>query len=99
MLCLTDYCMKESHLTIRRYETDTPMMCTTERKVTQCTEGCRPEKTTSIKTCFTCRSETSQSLPRKTYTPQRWDSEEDTGVNCEDFYQRVEVPTRCVPVY
>jgi len=95
-----DYCLKESHLHISRYESDTPMTCTSERKVPQCAEGCRPVKTKSIKTCFTCRSETSLTVPRKTYQPPRWDmDEETTGIDCEDFYQRVEVPTICVPVY
>jgi len=95
-----DYCMKESHLHISRYESDMPMTCTSERKVPQCTEGCRPEKTKSIKTCFTCRSETGLTLPRKTYLPPRWDMDsEETTTDCEDFYQRVEVPIRCVPVY
>jgi hypothetical protein len=93
-----DYCLKESYVTIRRYESDTPMTCTTERKIPKCTEGCRPETTRHIKTCFTCRSETGLTLPRKTYLPPSWETDE-SGVDCEDFYQRVEIPTRCVPVY
>jgi hypothetical protein len=94
-----DYCLKESHLTINRYDSETPMTCSTLRKVPQCVEGCRPEQTKSIKTCFTCLSENGQSLPRKTYSPPRWDSDDEGNTECEDFFQRVEVPTRCVPVY
>jgi hypothetical protein len=94
-----EYCQKESHVTIHRYDNETPMTCTSETKIPQCAEGCRPERTESIKTCFTCRSENGQSLPRKTYIPSRWEVEEESSVNCEDFYQRVEIPVRCVPVY
>jgi hypothetical protein len=93
-----EYCMKESHVTIRRLDKEIPMTCTTERKVTQCAPGCRPERYENIKTCFTCTSESGITLPRKTYLPTRWDMEE-TGVECEDFFQRVEIPTRCVPSY
>jgi len=93
-----DYCTKESHVTIRRYDNEVPMKCTSEKRVPQCAEGCRPENTESMKTCFTCRSEEGQSLPRKTYLAPRWDSYE-SGVECEDYFHRVEVPTRCVPAY
>jgi len=94
-------CMKESHLTITRYENETPMTCTTERKVPKCATGCRPVSTTSVKTCLTCRGEEGVTVPRKSYRPtlQRWDTFENSGIECDDFYQRIEVPTRCVPVY
>jgi len=90
-------CIKETHLTIRRYDNDTPMTCRSEKKIIQCAPGCRPVKTESVKTCFTCTTETEQSQPRKSYYSPRW--EDEGSVECEDFYQRVEVPTRCVPVY
>jgi len=93
-----EYCMKERHVTISRLDKEMPMTCTTERKVPQCASGCRPESYESVKTCFTCSSESGITLPRKTYIPSRWDTEE-SGVECEDFYQRVEIPTRCVPTY
>jgi hypothetical protein len=93
-----EYCMKESHVTVRRFDKDMPMTCTTERKIPQCASGCRPQRYENIKTCFTCRSESGITLPRKTYLPSRWDMEEG-GVECEDYFQRVEVPTRCVPAY
>jgi len=94
-----DYCLKESHLTIQRYESETPMTCSSEHKVPQCARGCRPEHTKSIKTCFTCRTESGQSLPRNTYSPPRWDRDDEGVTDCVEFFQRVEVPTRCVPVY
>jgi hypothetical protein len=94
-----EYCLKESHLTINRYDNDTPMTCTTERKVPQCARGCRAESTTSIKTCLTCRGEEGTTLPRKTYMPPRWETSEKGDIDCEEFYQRIEIPTRCVPVY
>jgi hypothetical protein len=92
-----EYCTKEEHLTIHRYENGIPMTCRTEKKVVQCAPGCRPVKLESVKTCFTCTSETGMSLPRNTYYTPRW--EDESGVECSDFYHRVEVPTRCVPVY
>jgi len=95
----SEYCTKESHhITIRRWDNEVPMTCTSESRVPRCAEGCRPEKTESIKTCFTCRTEEGQTQPRKSYIPPRWDTDA-SGVDCEDFFQRVEVPTRCVPVY
>jgi len=95
----SEYCLKESHhMTIRRYDNDTPMTCSSVRKLPKCSKGCRPETTESVKTCFTCRSEEGENLPRKTYVAPRWDSY-DSNVECEDFFQRVEVPTRCVPTY
>jgi len=93
-----EYCMKESHVTINRFDKEMPMTCTTERKIPQCAPGCRPERYENIKTCFTCRSESGVTLPRNTYIPSRWDMEE-SGVECQDFFQRVEIPTRCVPTY
>jgi len=90
-------CTKEEHITIRRYEDGTPMTCRSERKVVQCAPECRPVKLESVKTCFTCTTETSFSQPRKSYYTPRW--EDESGVQCSDFYQRIEVPTRCVPVY
>lgn len=95
----SEYCMKESHITINRYDNEVSMTCTTERKVPKCAHGCRPETTTSIKTCFTCSGQEGVTLPRKTFLPQRWDTLESEGIECEDFYQRIEVPTRCVPLY
>jgi len=92
------YCVKESYVTINRFDKEIPMTCTTEKKVPQCAPGCRPENYESIKTCFTCSSVSGITLPRKTYIPSRWDMEE-TGVECEDFFQRVEIPTSCVPTY
>jgi hypothetical protein len=94
----SDYCMKESHITLRRYDNEVPMTCTSEQRMPRCAEGCRPEKTESVKTCFTCRTEEGQTIPRKSYIPSRWDTYE-SNVECEDYFQRVEVPTRCVPVY
>jgi hypothetical protein len=93
-----EYCMKESHVTVSRFEKETPMICRTEKKVPQCAPGCRPERYENIKTCFTCSSESGITLPRKTYNPSRWEIEE-SDVECEDFFQRVEIPTRCVPTY
>jgi hypothetical protein len=93
-----ELCLIKTHLTIPRYEDGVEMTCSTERKIPQCSEGCRPETTKSIKTCFTCRSETGYSMPRKTYAPPRWDIDE-SGESCEEFYQRIEVPTSCVQVY
>jgi hypothetical protein len=105
-----DYCRKESkHVTIRRYENEAELKCTTEKKIPQCVEGCRPESTRLVKTCFTCRQEESSTYPRESFTRKpyvsRWDEktvrdeEEDDKSSCEDFYQRIEVPTRCVPAY
>jgi hypothetical protein len=95
----SDYCIKETHhKTIRRYDSDTPMTCTTVKMWPRCSEGCRPESTESVKACFTCRVEEGQDMPRKTYIAPRWDTY-DSGVECEDYFQRVEVPTRCVPTY
>jgi len=103
-----EYCRKESkHVTLRRYENDAEMKCTTERKVPQCVEGCRPESTRLVKTCFKCRPEESstyrseQGFTRKPYV-SRWDERterDEEENNCEDFYQHIEVPTRCVPAY
>jgi hypothetical protein len=93
-----EYCMTQSPKTIRRFDKDIPMTCTTEKDIRQCAPGCRPEGYENIKTCFTCRSESGMTLPRKTYYPSRWDMEE-SSEECEDFYQRVEIPTRCVPTY
>jgi len=90
-------CTKETHLTINRYDNDTPMTCRSEKKIIQCAPGCRPVQLQSIKTCFTCTTETGTSQPRKTYYTPRW--EDEGGVECDDYYHRVEVPTRCVPVY
>jgi len=94
----SDYCMKESHVTVRRYDNDVPLTCRSEHKLPSCAEGCRPEQTVSTKVCFTCLSEEGVNLPRKTYLAPRWDTYE-SGVECEDFFQRVEVPTRCVPTF
>jgi len=90
-------CVTEDYLTTDRYDDGTPMTCRSEKKVIQCVPGCRPVQLESVKTCFTCTSETGYTLPRKTYYTPRW--EDESGVECSDFYQRVEVPTRCVPVY
>jgi len=92
-----EHCTREEHLTIHRYENEIPMTCRTEKKVVQCAPGCRPVKLESVKTCFTCTSETGLSRPRNTYYTPRW--EDESGVECSEFYHRVEVPTRCVPVY
>jgi len=92
-----EFCTKETHLTTHRYDNGTPMTCRSDKKVIQCAPRCRPVQLESVKTCFTCSSETGHSLPRKTYYSPRW--EDDGGVKCDDFYQRVEVPTRCVPLY
>jgi hypothetical protein len=95
-----DFCtIKESPLTIRRHDDQTPMTCTSETRVPVCSEGCRPEHTKSSKVCFTCRpEEEGVNLPRKTYLAPRWDTYEN-GVECDDYFQRVEIPTRCVPTY
>jgi len=106
-------CMTEKHLTLNRNENDTPLTCRSEKKVTQCAPGCRPVKFESVKTCFTCttesrhqissqteapksRRQTEASRPSTYYSP-RW--EDDSGVECSDLHHRVEVPSRCVPVY
>jgi hypothetical protein len=94
----SDFCMKESHVTVRRYDNGVPMTCRSEQKVPTCSKECRPERTVSTKVCFTCLSEEGVNLPRKTYLAPRWDTYE-SGVECEDFFQRVEVPTRCVPTF
>jgi len=94
-----DYCTKEAlPLTIRRHDNEVPMTCTSETSVPRCAESCRPENTKSIKVCFKCRAEDGQNLPRKTFLAPRWDTYEN-GVECDDYFHRVEVPTRCVPVY
>jgi hypothetical protein len=92
-------CITEHHLTVRRYDNDIPMTCRSERKIVQCAPGCKPVRVESVKTCFTCTPEPGFTSRRSTpfYTPS-WE-EENSGVECSDFYQRVEVPTRCVPVY
>jgi hypothetical protein len=95
-----DLCtIKNSPLTIRRSDDQVPMTCTSDTRVPVCSEGCRPEQTKSTKVCFTCRpEEEGLTLPRKTYLAPRWDTYEN-GVECEDYFQRVEVPTRCIPTY
>jgi len=90
-------CMIEDYLTLPRYENDVPMTCRSEKKITKCAPGCRPIKWQSVKTCLTCTTESRFSQPRRTYYNPRW--EDDTGVECTDFYQRIEVPTICIPVY
>jgi len=93
-----DYCRKESHhKTIRREDNDVSMTCRSEKKLPECAEGCRPESTYSKKVCFTCRAE--KSITRKPYV-SRWDEpRERDDESCGDFYQHVELPTRCVPEY
>jgi len=95
-----DYCRKESHhLTIRREDNDVSMTCRSEKKLPECAEGCRPESTYSKKVCFTCRAERSSTQSRKPYS-SRWDEpRERDEESCGDFYQHVELPTRCVPEY
>jgi len=90
-------CVTESYLTTDRYDDGIPMTCRSEKKVVQCAPGCRPVQSESVKTCFTCTSETGYSPPRKTYYTPRW--EDESGVECSDFYHRVEVPTRCIPAF
>jgi len=92
-----DACVTDDYLTLDRYDDGIPMTCRSEKKVVQCAPVCHPVQLKSVKTCFTCTSETGYTLPRKTYYTPRW--EDESGVECSDFYQRVEVPTRCVPVY
>jgi hypothetical protein len=90
-------CSTENYLTVNRYEDETPMTCTSVKKVKQCSPGCRPVTVDSIKTCFRCSTESGMTRNFTPYAP-RWDTM-DTSVDCEDFYTRVEIPIRCVPVY
>jgi len=97
-----DTCQKEGHLTISRDEQGTEMTCTSVKKYPQCSQNCRPHGYKTTKVCFTCSNRNPQSsitTPRKSYKPPTWDIFTEGGEECEDFYQRMEVPTRCVPVY
>jgi hypothetical protein len=87
-------CMMESYLPINRFDNETPITCTSESKVPQCAPGCDHQATITAKTCFTCRGE--EGVARR-FSPAPWDTLE--GVECSDFYQTVEIPTVCVPVY
>jgi hypothetical protein len=93
-------CKKTTLLTVRRYDNETPMTCTTERKVIQCAKGCRPSQTRSVKTCFRCQSESGQTWARSTYNQPSsvWELE-DSNVSCDQFSERLELPTTCVPAY
>jgi hypothetical protein len=95
-----DYCKKTTHLTVRRYDNETPLTCTSERKIVQCSPGCKPTQIRSVKTCFRCQNESGQSLARRSYYQPTsvWELE-DTSVSCEEFSERVEVPTLCEPIY
>jgi hypothetical protein len=86
----SNFCKKTSILKINRYDDEKLLTCTSEVPVVQCEEGCRPHSTRSVKTCFTCNS------PQRYMSPS-WTT--DSEVTCADFFERVEVPTRCVPVY
>lgn len=92
-----EICKTEKHVTLKRYENEVPMICRSERKITQCTPGCVPVNTVSTKVCYTCTTESGMSLPRTTYYTPRW--EDDRDEECSGFYHRVEVPTTCIPVY
>lgn len=96
-----EYCKKTTTLTLRRYENDVPMTCTSEKKVIQCAEGCRPAQIRSVKTCFRCQSESGQSLPRTSYYDQQSSmlDLEDSSLNCTEFSERIEVPSVCEPIY
>lgn len=101
-----EFCKKTAHVTVRRYDSESPMTCTTERKVIQCAKGCKPAETRSVKTCFRCEGESGRKQTliksRTTYyqptTPSVWELE-DSSVNCEQFSERLELPTTCIPAY
>jgi len=96
-----EVCLKENHVTISRYEKGQDLLCTSVNKVPQCSETCRPQGLKSTKVCFTCSTRTPQTLvtiPHKTYNPPKWEMFTE-GVECDDFYQRMEIPTECVPAY
>jgi hypothetical protein len=88
----------EKHLTLRRYDNEVPMICRSEKKIIQCSPGYRPIRVESVKTCFTCQPEPGFTVRRQAYYTPSWE-EERSGEECTDFHQRIEVPTRCVPVY
>jgi len=92
-----DFCLTHKKLSVNRHHSGVTMTCTSATEVRQCAEGCHPESTESRKVCFTCTSE-EEGLPRISYRAPRWDTF-DNGVECDDYFQRVEVPTRCIPDY
>jgi hypothetical protein len=96
-----EYCRKESHhMTIHREDNDERMTCRSEKKLPQCAEGCEPESTITKKICFSCRAEKSSKMQSRKPYSSRWDESRDReDETCGDFYQHVEIPTRCVPAY
>jgi hypothetical protein len=96
-----EYCRKESHhVTIHREDNNEKMTCRSEKKLPQCAEGCEPESTITKKICFSCRTEKSSTLQSRKPYSSHWDESRDReDETCGDFYQHVEIPTRCIPAY
>ena len=88
---------------MRRHDSGVALTCTTQSRVGRCAAGCQAMTSHSVNACFACRRiETVHPArgglhphaPR--YQPPPWDR--DPGVRCEDFSQRLDLPTHCVPV-
>lgn len=79
-----DSCLTEQHLTVRRFDRDVEMICTSKDKLPRCAPECRPEGVVSVKALFDCVAE-----PRSVQHPDQHDGE---------YLLTVEVPTKCVPL-
>lgn len=78
-----DSCLTERHVTFRKYEGDTEMICTSQKKVPACAPECRPTGYEAMKLLFDCVAE-----PRSVQRPAQH----------EEDYRTVEIPTECVPL-
>lgn len=78
-----DSCLTERHLTFRKYEGDTEMICTSQKKLPQCAPECRPTGYEAMKVLFDCVA-----ASRSAQRPGQHEEE----------YHFVEVPTKCVPL-